>query len=94
LAVIVGFRHKGLEILCRTGSTRGVQAAHAPKLLRILAALGAAAMPSELDQPGYKLHSLKGNLKGHWSIWVSGNWRVTFRFVGADVELVDYQDYH
>ncbi|WP_425503402.1 type II toxin-antitoxin system RelE/ParE family toxin [Rhizobium oryzihabitans] len=37
---------------------------------------------------------LKGTLKGHWSIWVNGNWRVTFRFVGADVELVDYVDYH
>jgi proteic killer suppression protein len=71
-----------------------VQAAHVPKLNRILAALDAAAAPSELNHPGYKLHSLKGDLKGHWSVWVNGNWRITFRFVGADVELVDYQDYH
>ena len=56
--------------------------------------LDAAATPAELNQPGYKLHPLKGTLKGHWSVWVSGNWHVTFRFVGADVELVDYQDHH
>lgn len=71
-----------------------MQAAHAPKLGRILATLDAAATPAELNQPGYKLHPLKGTLKGHWSVWVSGNWHVTFRFVGADVELVDYQDHH
>lgn len=92
--MIIGFRHKGLEILYRAGSARGVQATHAPKLARILAALDAAATPAELNQPGYKLHPLKGTLKGHWSVWVNGNWRVTFRFVGPDVELVDYQDYH
>ena len=87
-SMIIGFRHKGLETLYKTGS------AHAPKLSRILAALNAAASPAELNQPAYKLHPLKGTLKGHWSIWVNGNWRVTFRFVGADVELVDYVDYH
>lgn len=92
--MIVGFRHKGLELLYRTGSTRGVQVAHAAKLRRVLAALDAAATAADLNQPGYKLHPLKGELAGHWSIWVSGNWRVTFRFHGADVELVDYQDYH
>ncbi len=47
-----------------------------------------------MNFPSFKLHPLKGEMKGHWSIWVNGNWRVTFRFVGADVELVDYQDYH
>lgn len=54
----------------------------------------AAPAPAELNQPGYKLHPLNGELKGRWSVWVNGNWRVTFRFVGTDVELVDYQDYH
>lgn len=92
--MIVGFRHKGLEILYRTGSTRGVQAAHAAKLGRILAALDAASSPDELNLPSLKLHALKGKLKGQWSVWVSGNWRVTFRFAKADVELVDYLDYH
>jgi proteic killer suppression protein len=92
--MIVSFRHKGLETLYRTNSISGVQAAHVSKLRRILAALDAAASPRDLNQSGYKLHPLKGDLKGHWSIWVTGNWRVTFRFVGNDTELVDYQDYH
>jgi toxin HigB-1 len=71
-----------------------IQAAHSAKLERILGLLDVAVSPEDLNLPGFKLHPLKGNLKGHWSIWVNGNWRVTFRFVGADVELVDYQDYH
>ncbi|WP_339057602.1 type II toxin-antitoxin system RelE/ParE family toxin [Candidatus Regiella endosymbiont of Tuberolachnus salignus] len=92
--MIINFRHKGLEAFYRTGSTRGIQAIHAVKLTRILASLDAATLPRELNHPGYKLHSLQGNLKGYWSVWVNGNWRITFRFVGGDVELVDYQDYH
>jgi proteic killer suppression protein len=92
--VIVGFRHKGLEAFYRAGSTRGISAAHAAKLSRILAALDAASQPAELGLPGLKLHPLKGAMKGHWSVWVNGNWRVTFRFDSADVELVDYVDYH
>jgi proteic killer suppression protein len=92
--VIIGFRHKGLERFYRTGSTRGVQAGHAGKLGIILAMLDAAKAPQELNQPGLRLHPLKGPLQGHWSVRVSGNWRVTFRFVDVDVELVDYQDYH
>lgn len=94
IQVIVSFRHKGLETLYRTGSIRGVQAAHVAKLSRILAALDAAASPKDLSHPGFKLHPLKGELNGFWSIWVNGNWRVIFRFVAANTELVDYQDYH
>ena len=92
--MIISFRHKGLESFYRTGKPRGIQPAHAAKLLRILAALDVATGPAELNLPGYQLHALKGPLDGYWSIWVNGNWRVTFRFVGVDVELVDYQDYH
>jgi proteic killer suppression protein len=92
--VIVSFRHKGLEQLYRDGSKQGVQAAHAPKLLRILSALDAAQAPQDLSIPSFRTHQLKGDLAGHWSIRVNGNWRVTFRFVEHDVELVDYQDYH
>ena len=92
--VIVSFRHKGLERLYRDGSKKGVQAAHVPKLLRILSALDVAQVPEDLSIPSFRTHRLKGDLAGHWSIWVNGNWRVTFRFVENDVELVDYQDYH
>jgi len=93
--MILSFRHKGLEAFYQTGTTKGIQAAHARKLGRILAALSVASGPQDLASfPGFGLHPLKGNLAGHWSVWVNGNWRVTFRFVGADVELVDYWDYH
>ena len=94
VGVIVSFRHKGLERLYRNGSTKGVQAAHVPKLLIIQSALDVAQTSADLAIPSFQTHPLKGALKGHWSIWVSGNWRVTFRFVDSDVELVDYQDYH
>jgi len=92
--MIIGFRHKGLKILYESGSSRGTKAEHAPKLKRILAALDAATKPEEMDFPGYRLHLLQGDRAGHWAVSVNGNWRVTFHFHGADVELVDYLDYH
>ncbi len=92
--MIISFRHKGLEALYKAGSKRGVQPAHAPKLIRILTALDVAQTPQDLAIPSFRTHELKGDLNGLWSIWVNGNWRITFRFVGTDVELVDYQDYH
>lgn len=92
--VIVSFKHKGLEALYRRGVKKGVQAGHVPKLLRILSALDVAQRPEDLAIPGFRTHRLKGDPAGHWSIWVNGNWRITFRFVEADVELVNYQDYH
>lgn len=92
--MIIGFRHQGLEAFHSTGTTRGIQAAHAKKLRNILGLLDVAARPEDMNLASFRLHMLKGDLKGHWSVWVNGNWRVTFRFVGADVELVDYQDYH
>ena len=92
--MIVSFRHKGLERPYRDGSKKGVQAAHIPKLLRILSLLDVAQSPEDLAIPSFQTHPLKGDLAGHWSIWVNGNWRVAFRFLESDVELVDYQDYH
>jgi len=48
-----------------------------------------------MNAPNWRLHALKGTtLKRHWSIWVNGNWRLTFAFEGSDAILVDYQDYH
>ena len=91
--MIISFRHKGIESRYRSGSARGIQAAHAAKLTLILTALDAAETPEHLRLPAFRLHPLKGKLKGYWSIWVNGNWRVTFRFIGPDVELVDYLDY-
>ncbi|MDE1160372.1 MAG: type II toxin-antitoxin system RelE/ParE family toxin [Acidobacteriaceae bacterium] len=76
--MIVSFRHKGLEEFYRTGSKRGIQSAHAGKLARLLDALDNAREPDDIRFPGFGLHALKGDLSGHWSLWVNGNWRVTF----------------
>ncbi|AKJ68798.1 MULTISPECIES: type II toxin-antitoxin system RelE/ParE family toxin [Pandoraea] len=92
--MIKTFRHKGLEAFYRTGNKGGIQPRHAGKLRLLLTALDSAAGPQDMNAPAWRLHSLTGDLAGHWSIWVNGNWRVTFRFNGADAELVDYQDYH
>ena len=92
--MIINFRHKGLETFYRSGSTRGIQAAHAAKLGRILGLLDVADSPRAMNIPSFRLHPLKGDLSGHWSVWVNGNWRVTFCFTDAGVELVDYLDYH
>ncbi len=90
----MSFRHKGLELLYERDSVKGIQSEHAPKLRRILTALDVAVSERDLDLPGFRLHPLHGKLSGYWSIWVNGNWRVTFRFIDTDVELVDYRDYH
>ncbi|WP_125609724.1 type II toxin-antitoxin system RelE/ParE family toxin [Specibacter cremeus] len=92
--MIISFRHKGLRTLYESGSARGVRGDHVRKLARILSALDVAEGPKDVDLPSFRLHALKGDRQGYWSIWVNGNWRVTFRFVQTDVELVDYEDYH
>lgn len=92
--MIISFRHKGLELLYHEGSKKGVQAAHVGKLLRVLSALDVAQSADDLAIAAFRTHPLKGEQAGYWSIWVNGNWRVTFRFVDSDVELVDYRDYH
>lgn len=68
---------------------------HVKKLRRILSTLDQVSEPAPLLQiPSFKTHELKGDRQGRWSIWVNGNWRVTFRFKGENVELLDYEDYH
>ena len=93
-AVIKSFRHAGLERFFTTGSKAGIQPAHAKRLSRQLFTLDDAQEPLEMAYPGWDLHQLKGDLAGHWSIRVNGNWRVTFRFEGEDAILVNYRDYH
>lgn len=92
--MIKSFRHRGIERFFRTGSKAGIQAKHTGKLQVQLFALDNATSPTDMDAPGWRLHPLKGELAGHWSIDVSGNWRLTFAFEGEDAILVDYQDYH
>ncbi len=93
-AVIKSFRHKGLQDFYERGTKAGIQAAHASKLARQLARLEQAQAPQDMNLPGWGLHSLQGNMKGHCSVSVNGNWRMTFMFEGVDAVLVDYQDYH
>ena len=95
--MIKSFRHKGLERFFLTDDLSGIQPKHADKLRRILDRLHAAKQPKDMALPGYRLHSYQGNKKGEpktWSVDVSGNWRVTFVFVGDDAEVVDYIDPH
>ncbi|MFA7437534.1 type II toxin-antitoxin system RelE/ParE family toxin [Castellaniella sp.] len=98
--MIKSFRHKGLQAFFETGSKAGIQAKHAVQLNIQLTALNAAISSQDMNAPGWKLHKLSGNnpkgqpVQDHWSVSVSGNWRLTFHFEGQDAILVDYQDYH
>lgn len=92
--MIQSFRHKGLAKFFETGSTAGIQAQHTQRLRLILGRLNAATSPQDMALPGLKLHQLEGSRKGIWAVSVSGNWRVTFQFVGKDAEVVNYEDYH
>lgn len=92
--MIRSFRHKGLQRFFDSGSKAGIQPSHADRLRLILGRLDASTAPGDMDLPGLVLHPLKGSRKGFWSVRVSGNWRVTFRFEGQDAEVVDYEDYH
>ena len=92
--MIKDFRHKGIERYFKSGSKAGIQAKHEKRLRLQLGRLDAASGPQDMSLPGWKLHALKGELKGHWAVWVDENWRLTFAFEGEDAILVDYQDYH
>lgn len=92
--MVKSFAHKGLERFFHSGNQRKINPEHAGKLARILDRLDASIRPQDMNLPSYRLHELAGMEKGTWSVWVSGNWRVTFRFVGADAVDVDYRDYH
>lgn len=92
--MIQSFRHKGLKLLFEGGDRRKVQADYADKIERILARLEDASEVGNMDLPGFRLHPLKGDLAGFWSVTVSGNWRVIFRFEGGHASDVDLIDYH
>jgi len=92
--VIKSFRHKGLKKLYQTGSQGGIPVNHVSRLRMQLLAFDTAQTIEDMDIPGFKLHALKGKLKGRWSIWVSGNWRITFEFRDGNAFILDYEDYH
>ncbi len=92
--MIKSFRHKGLKKFYDTASVSGVQSQHSKRLRMQLIALDTANTINDMDIPGFNLHSLKGSDKDRWSIWVNGNWRITFEFREGDAFILDYEDYH
>jgi toxin HigB-1 len=91
--MIRSFKHRGLKRLFERGDRSGIRPDLADTIVEILTVLNAATSPQALNLPGYRLHPLKGDLQGLWSVTVRANWRIIFRFQGTDafdVELVDY----
>ena len=92
--MILTFRHKGLETFYRTGGMAGIKTIHAERLRELLTALSVASGPQDLMRPSWRVHGLSGDRAGFHAVTVQANWRLSFRFVGQDVELLDYLDYH
>ncbi len=92
--MIKRFQHRGLKRLYEDDDRKGVNPEHVEKIRRILAQLKSAIRPEDMDIPGFKLHPLKGDMAGFWSVTVRANWRVIFRFEIGDVTDVDLIDYH
>lgn len=94
VGMIQRIRHRGLKRLYERDDRSGLSAEHVPRIRAVLALLDDALRPSDLDMPGYGLHPLKGEMKGFWSVRISGNFRITFRMEGGDVYDVNLVDYH
>ena len=92
--MITSFRHKGLKKYFESGIASGIQPAHAKRLKMQLAALDTAQSIEDVNIPGFRLHALKGDERGRWSISVNGNWRLTFEFANGNATILDYEDYH
>ncbi len=92
--MIVSFRHRGLKRLYERGDRSRVSPQLVDQAEDILGLLDLAKDPEDMDLPGYRLHRLRGNLRGFWSITVSGNWRIVFRFDGGNALDIDLIDYH
>jgi proteic killer suppression protein len=92
--MIKSWKHKGLQNFFDTGNKAGIQSKHADTLAVLLFQLANAIKPEDMNTPGNYFHKLKGNLKGFYSVKVSGNWRIIFKFEDGDAILLDYIDYH
>jgi proteic killer suppression protein len=92
--MIQSFRHKGLKRLFEKGETKGIRADQLEKIENILFVLSRARKPEDMDLPGFRLHPLKGDMKGLWAVTVRANWRVTFCFEEGEACEVDLVDYH
>lgn len=92
--MIKNFRHKGLQLFFETGKESGINSEHVKKLRLLLANLNACSDLHEMNVPGYRFHKMKGKEKEYYSLTISGNWRIIFKFDGENVRDVDYLDYH
>ncbi|MFY9225200.1 MAG: type II toxin-antitoxin system RelE/ParE family toxin [Blastocatellia bacterium] len=92
--MIKSFRHKGLKEYWETGNTKGIPAQLAKKIDSRLAVIDDAKEIEDINYPGFDLHELKGDRKGTWAVKVSGNWRITFKFIDGDAYEVNLEDYH
>jgi proteic killer suppression protein len=92
--MIKSFKHKGLKKYFQTGSISGIQTKHQRKLRMQLTAIDTAQEIEDINLPCFKLHPLKGNRDGIWSITVNGNWRITFEFIDGNAFILNYEDYH
>ena len=92
--MIRNFRHRGLKRLFERGDRGQIGADMLAKVENILAVLNRARRPEDMDLPGFRLHPLKGDMAGLWSVTVRANWRIVFRFEGEDAADVDLIDYH
>ena len=91
--MIESFRHRGLKRLHERGDGSRVNANQLARITDVPAHLNRAKKPEALDLPGYRLHPLTGDMKGYWSVRVSGNWRIIFRFQDGGAYEVDLTDY-
>lgn len=92
--MIQSFRHKGLKKYFESGSMSGIQPHHAKRLRMLLVALDTAHVIEDMNVGGFRLHPLKGSEHGRWSVWVNGNWRMTFEYQDGNAHILDYEDYH
>lgn len=92
--MIISFAHKGLKLFYNDDDPSKLPALQLPKIRLILTRLDAATHPEIMRVPGYKFHELTGNRKGTYSVTVTGNYRITFSFVGENAVDVNYEDYH
>lgn len=92
--MIISFIHKGLEKFFIANDYRAIPAQFAAKIERILDRLDASSRPEDMKIPGFGFHPLIGNRKGYYSVLVTGNWRITFKFDGEDAVDVNFEDYH
>ena len=94
IAMIRSFKNKSLQRLYETGQPRGLPSDQISRIENRLSTIDSASKIEDINIAGYRLHSLSGDLKGFHAVWVTGNWRIIFRFEDGDAYDVDHVDYH